>query len=813
MAFANLFTKLCASRDDIRTPEQPAVTHRNNTEDGARGTKRKTEAEQAGFHKKRHNQGQLSFNKHHRTQSADGESAPGYNKKVFHYENEGHKAGCHKGQNNKNIHNCKVKKQRHPEGRRNWHQRTERGRHARGDGGRYKKPFDDARDVKHKRTFSMTQEFMDQNALLVDGRLICRHFVWGRCHKADECQLEHIQGYNGLLKEVCKFYVQECCTKGESCPYMHKSFPCKFYHSTGKCFQGDDCRFSHEPLTELTKQLLDQALKRSELCEVAKKGQQEPAGQPVGTDPASEVKEAKLTPDLLLQPLRPNFYNSTATCAEQETCQAEEQEEAIPPQTASDGAQPRSPPSATPNSEELVCYSVEAMLGPQLSRPFFSFYTAPGSPSLSDPQTTCDTTPSAPNKSEAPYSVEAVLKSCTSVEKSALGQTFHTPPTTKTLSYYPLTHSEKVTDPLLHSEYQDEKKSLKTKVHKENLSSIQPSVVTEAEKSKHKDMKESRPLPADGTASLSSDSHALLPVGPTESKPSEQTCASKHVPAQTVAARSSFNSFPFSAHHLAAEGLGVVEQRYKKTQSGLNVQTQRVKSERTSAERSSKMTDTGTKRPFQSLFAGLIADDPETPTPDSASDFTEPSQSAGLTRRDADEGEPRKTSGTSFLSLFSTPLKETAAAAPPLSPDSRQKTSSSEPSLPRQVRTGTQDSPRPENDTPAEVPGPDPSAALVQQQPPGLSSPGAASSVLKSLFLCLSPYQEDGEQQKSSDSTLPQMVQQKCARGPTDLSPVPSQAAGGSTLSCAGMTEAQVRNSATQHLPFKLTTPQRKDCV
>lgn len=158
----------------------------------------------------------------------------------------------------------------------------------------------------------MTQEFKEQNALMVDGRLLCRHFLWGRCIKArrfcgrsdcscchgnigilkapvcswlqgDDCQLEHLQGYNDLIKELCKFYVQGFCSKGGDCPYMHhilsvpvavvssdasvmscflhsvlQSFPCKYFHGKGHCSQGGACRFSHEPLDDVTTNLLDE---------------------------------------------------------------------------------------------------------------------------------------------------------------------------------------------------------------------------------------------------------------------------------------------------------------------------------------------------------------------------------------------------------------------------------------------------------------------------------------------------------------------------------------------------------------------------
>lgn len=41
------------------------------------------------------------------------------------------------------------------------------------------------------------------------------------CTQEADCQLKHVEGYNDIIKEVCKFYIQGHCYKGESCPYMH----------------------------------------------------------------------------------------------------------------------------------------------------------------------------------------------------------------------------------------------------------------------------------------------------------------------------------------------------------------------------------------------------------------------------------------------------------------------------------------------------------------------------------------------------------------------------------------------------------------
>lgn len=57
--------------------------------------------------------------------------------------------------------------------------------------------------------------------------------------------------------ELCKFYLMECCAKGEKCLYMHGDFPCKFYYLGMKGHNREMCKFSHgKPLTDQLRALL-----------------------------------------------------------------------------------------------------------------------------------------------------------------------------------------------------------------------------------------------------------------------------------------------------------------------------------------------------------------------------------------------------------------------------------------------------------------------------------------------------------------------------------------------------------------------------
>jgi hypothetical protein len=47
------------------------------------------------------------------------------------------------------------------------------------------------------------------------------------------------------------------CVKKEKCLYLHKGFPCKYYHTGLDCKDDrDTCKFSHEPLNDMTRNLL-----------------------------------------------------------------------------------------------------------------------------------------------------------------------------------------------------------------------------------------------------------------------------------------------------------------------------------------------------------------------------------------------------------------------------------------------------------------------------------------------------------------------------------------------------------------------------
>ncbi|XP_073334163.1 uncharacterized protein [Pagrus major] len=956
MSFATLFTRLSAVAEEVKGPGHRAFKRRNETDDGNGGNDRKrgTQGERTGpYTKKRCYQAQTTrtYNateddseaKHFHMHTTDSEHASvGFTKELRHHINQaGHINMWHKGQKYKTRNDRNVNKQQEQnkkmEGQKTWHQQRGRGRPAyRGAGHQtgptlrkhgedrthenYKQGF------QEKRTRFMTQEFKDQNVVVVDGRSLCRHFLYGRCIKGDDCQLEHVQGYNNLVKELCKFYVQGFCAKGDSCPYMHKSFPCKFFHRKGKCSQGADCRFSHELLNEFTSQLLDEALKReSDLSELAKKAGQESPGQPANTD-ESKIIEATRTPDMLNQPVRPNFYRSADTNADQG---------AVPPH-ASDAAQPQSPPSTNLTQEEPVCYSVEAVLGPQLSKPFSSFLTTPrsqGSASLS----TSDCATGSANQSQVPYSVNAVLRSCKSVENSSFSDK-PIPPTAQTVFFTPKTHFEEITDPQLSSETPNKEvlnsvntrkeanksqerlfKSLPSlQVHTSLMSETFPNcTLAYADSRKQASQTAAHEVKSelsstDITYSVTCKGGGVLPSGPPSQMSSSKHPAQlrPHLSALVSDSQGSFKPFCPSSGPIKSSGSAISVNHYfapkqptkiymhsKETQSGLNLGSKQHYSTETTAECSRKMVHCGDstvgckktkKSPYRSLFASPITDAPQ-PIDDCLTSSFLPQPSCTAPPASDSRGthlktalEPDKASARPFLSLFAAPLSAAPLPCVQSQPDYSKTYSSSKQSVHSLVNTShlsdskqkatnveallscpVSHAPRsPDFSSDAEI-GKDNSTGHINQPVKQLVNPvcsrvsssptcsgdspstttahrhkgsagtTAANSVLKTLFLSLSPYHQDGEHQdgvlsgieeKDKSSTRCVFVKQqqknkfetqdshkrstvKSVAHSGEHQPflqtpqISLEATGWSTLSCPGTTEPKVTDSGTHNLP------------
>lgn len=363
---------------------------------------------------------------------------------------------------------------------------------------------------------------------------------------------------------------------------------------------------------------------------------------------------------------RPNFYKTTDTIAEEEasSCPTKVSEDIAP-----EAVPPRSPPSTSLNPAQPVCYSVEAVLGPQLSRPFTSAFTSLRSKEFA-PLSSSDCTSDSNKQTLVPYSVEAVLRSCKSEENSTGG---HTPThSAQIVSYTSKTYSEEFTHPPLSQEIQNEKIScsLKTtnqakesqeksqsslQVHTDlrskpypklplasrdhrNQSGDTPEALRPAHKASHDVKSDSTcpdvrtSVPSFGTVkhkSMCSRPQSSMSVfkRPTQLKP--------HLSVLTLETQASFKPLFLSPGvsqsssiescdsantvrcHFLTEQPTESHLYFKKTQSALNLGSKQDNSTETTAEYSSKMENCGDmsgvynkalNRPFRSLFVSSITD-------------------------------------------------------------------------------------------------------------------------------------------------------------------------------------------------------------
>ncbi|XP_076001837.1 uncharacterized protein LOC142994848 [Genypterus blacodes] len=850
MAFANLFTTLRVVSED-RSESVSAFPPSSTSDRGRRGRKRTNPSGRNDYYKKSRlcqaqtsgtNGAHRSFhddedysnftNDHTAQRTVDGRVGfTQWGDVMRSQSREAEQENMRRrGQNNKTNgkKQWQQRKKTEEEENRHWQKNRREPANRRGRGQTKPSSWNGARgdrkqagrkkpDVPVERKRTMTQEFMEQNALVVDGRVLCRHFLWGKCIKADSCQLEHIQGYNDLIKEICKFYVQGFCSKGPICPYMHNSFPCKFFHAMGKCTQGAGCKFSHEPLSELTKQLLDEALKRDHDLRLANKAAQDASEPPANADEPA-------TPDALTLPIRPNLYNSTGPHAEEDGSAQTEGEADV----TEDAATPGDPTADLPRPEPL-CYSVEALIEPQISKPFPSFYTRP---KAEEPATLSDTRDLADNPTAVPYSVEAVLRSHKDAGDSSLSYS-PTLSTTQTVSYSPYTAFPPVTYNPLRSAYRNAETSHLSNTAKEpktsrgnSLNSLSNSTLNPSTKSgpdlpltspihkeQSRDTPESQRAAGRGTSGLrppvtelhntntdwkvasqsktetqkhrgavfslgtcrNDAAHPCKPVKPsrgafhtlfsgspgqTSTPPNPaQTKARVSSPSPIASQRSALAYRPSTSS--ASTVRTVIQQPLSgpeagpQTRGGAEATADSGGNAAHCVESSDGRRET-VKRRFHDLFARPITNISQSVPGSAAETSSPPTRPTDRASKDVAEVESTKTTSRLFLGLFAAPLGETPA--PPPLPRELSTPASERTSCRPGVSVGSSSSASTQRDSGlararfkpiSQAPAsPDQPDTEKEENSSSAAVPPGKGSVLKTLFLSLSPYRADTEQQQ-----------------------------------------------------------------
>ncbi len=392
---------------------------------------------------------------------------------------------------------------------------------------------------------------------------------------------------------------------------------------------------------------------------------------------------------------------------------ADSMEDAVPPH-APDDAQSPSTPSAKLSHEEPVCYSVEAVLGPQQYKPFTGFFTTPKGQEVA-PLSFSNCTSDSANQSQVPYSVDVVLSTYKSVENSTYGNTT-IPPTAQTVSYTPKTYHREISYPFLSSETPKEKVSYSVNTTNE-VNKSHPAHTAVISKTRLNDTlsfgdykKQGLNTPNDIMCSVNHKDDEVLPFRPTNHKGilSPGQTSSEHLEQcnprlsgltsdsqasfKPLCPSSGFTEFKGCASdritscaesgdsansvnpHFAAKQPPESHLHSKITQSGLRLGAKQKYLTETTAERGSRKAHCGDlavgrknflKRPFHSLFASPITDTLQ-PVDDSVSSSCVqglrqsscPAPEVADCRRNhlKTKPEPDKASSRSFLSLFAVPL-------------------------------------------------------------------------------------------------------------------------------------------------------------
>ncbi|KAK7806335.1 hypothetical protein U0070_020187 [Myodes glareolus] len=103
----------------------------------------------------------------------------------------------------------------------------------------------------------MSQGFINQHTVERKGKQVCKYFLERKCIKGDQCKFDHDAEIE-KKKEMLNYFSWVKIVLSLN-TVLHE-YPCKFYHTGTKCYQGDHCNFSHAPLTAETQELLARVL-------------------------------------------------------------------------------------------------------------------------------------------------------------------------------------------------------------------------------------------------------------------------------------------------------------------------------------------------------------------------------------------------------------------------------------------------------------------------------------------------------------------------------------------------------------------------
>ena len=106
-------------------------------------------------------------------------------------------------------------------------------------------------EKKEKQEMKEKKKEKYKNYKSVKSKQVCQFYINGACKKGDKCPYSHdVEQIH--KKELCKFYLSGKCMKGDKCLYSHdlSEIPCKYFHGLGFCENFQNCPFSHERLDQ-----------------------------------------------------------------------------------------------------------------------------------------------------------------------------------------------------------------------------------------------------------------------------------------------------------------------------------------------------------------------------------------------------------------------------------------------------------------------------------------------------------------------------------------------------------------------------------